>query len=193
MDLHDRPTLHLIKGGRDEYLVGVFRLSLFSPRISPHCDAVLFEEDSWQILAAGTDFTVTREHPIRIWTELLDTEPTPPGSVILREGWPITMLAVVYDFDAFPCCRSRWITAALAEAFKICRERRVKTLLLPLPGVRHGSFTIRKSLRLVIRALRREKTPPLQRILLACGSEDEEKSLANILAVEAELWSRSGH
>lgn len=192
MNLHDRPILHLLKGGKDEYLVGGFRLSLFSPRISPPCDAVLLEEDSWQILAAGTDFTLTREHPIRIWTELLETEPTPPGRVFLSEGWPITMLAVVYDFDASPCCHSRWITAALAEAFQICRERRVKTLLLPLPGVRHGSFTMRKSLRLVIRALRREKTLPLQRILLACGSEEEEKRLPGILAAEAELWNRSG-
>lgn len=186
-----RPALHLVTSRTDDYRIGTVRLSVFSPRSAHPCDAIVIEEDSWQILAAGSDFTPCSEHPIRVWTELLDTKPLPAGTVLLREGWPLTMVAVVYDFDLAPCCRSRGVSTALAEIFRICRQRQVHSLLLPLPGVRHARISLRKSLRLVLRALRREPDLVLRRVMLACTSEEEEAMIEELLPAESALWSRS--
>jgi len=187
-----RPALRLVRS-KDVHLIGKVRLSIFSHLNAPSCDAVVVEEDIWQILAADPEFTPCSEHPIRIWTELLDAKPVPAGTVLLREGWPLTLVAVVYDFDAFPCCRSRWISIVLVKIFRSCRERQVRSLLLPLPGVRHGRLSLRKSLRLVIRALKHDKDSGLRRVLLACNSEEEEEKLRSLLVTEAELWSRSSN
>jgi len=186
-----RPLLQLVRGRNDEHHIGKVRLSIFSPKNAPPCDALVLEEDIWQILAAGPDFSPCTEHPIRIWTELLDTKPLPAGTIMLREGVPLILIAVVYDFDEVPCCRSRWISAALTEIYRICRERHIHSLLLPLPGVRHGRISLRKSLRLVIRTLKHGNKDGLRRVMLACTSEDEEKTVEHLLAAETELWSRA--
>lgn len=179
--------MNLVRNTKDHAVIGSVRLSIVSPRQTPPCDAVVLEEDTWQILAAGSEFSICTEHPIRIMTELLDTKPLSAGTVLLREGWPLTMVAVVYDFDAAPSCRSRWITAALEEILRICRERQVRSLLLPLPGVRHGRLSLRKALRLVTNVLKENTYGGLRRVLLECTSGVEEEKVRHLLADEADL------
>jgi hypothetical protein len=175
MSRQGRPALGLVWSRKDHAVIGSVRLSVAPPRTTPRCDAVVLEEDTWQVLAAGPELSICREHPIRLWTEVLDAKPLAPGTVLLREGWPLTMVAVVYDFDSVPCCRSRWVAAALAETFRICRERRVRSLLLPLPGVSHGRLSPRKAFRLVVRAIGEDPHGELRQVLLACPPEAGEK------------------
>ncbi len=191
MSGNGKPTLRLVRGGKDGHRFGRVSLSVFSLHDVPACDAIVVEEDSWQILAAGPEFTLCREHPVRIMTELLDTKPLPAGTVMLREMDPLLMVAVVYDFDSVPCCRPRWVSTALREVFRICRLRKIQSLLLPLPGSRYGRFPARKSLRLVFRILRHDGDCGLRRVSFVCTTEEEKETVDQLLASETEFWSRS--
>jgi hypothetical protein len=184
MSRQGRPALGLVWSRKDHAVIGSVRLSVAPPRTTPRCDAVVLEEDTWQVLAAGPELSICREHPIRLWTGVLDAEPLAPGTVLLREGWPLTMVTVVYDFDSVPCCRSRWVAAALAETFRICRERRVRSLLLPLPGVSHGRLSPRKAFRLVVRAIGEDPHGELRQVLLVCPPGEME-GVRRLLAAEA--------
>lgn len=181
----ERPKLRVVGGRKDHVVIGPVRLSLAPRDAAPSCDAAVLEEDTWQVVAAGPEMTIRTEHPIRLWTDVLNAKPITPGTVLQRKGWPLTMVAVVYDFGAEPCCRSRWIAVALTEILRICRERHVSALLLPLPGVRHGRFPLRKAFRLVVRALGEATPSDLRRVLLACPSEEEEAKVRKLLAAEA--------
>ncbi|HZV80851.1 MAG TPA: hypothetical protein VFF53_01645 [Geobacteraceae bacterium] len=187
MSGRERPKIQLVRNRKDHAVVGAVRLSIVSPRTAPLCDAVVLEEDTWQVVAAGSVFSLCNEHPIRVWTEALNSKPLKVGTVLLREGCPLTMVAVVYDFDAVQCCRSRWITAALAEIFRNCGERHVRSLLLPLPGIRHGRLSPRKALRLVIKTLKDVAHGGLHTVLLECSSEDVEEKVRHLLAAETDL------
>jgi hypothetical protein len=179
-----RPKLRVVGGRKDQVVIGPVRLALAPHGTMPSCDAVVLEEDTWQVVAAGPEMTLRAEHPIRLWTDVINAKPLTPGTVLLRKGWPLTLVAVVYDVGAEPCCRSRWITAALAEILRICRERHVSSLLLPLPGVRHGRLSLRKSFRLVVRALGEAPHGDLRRVLLVCPSEEEEEKVRQLIAAE---------
>ena len=181
---HERPKLRLVRGGRDHADIGTVRLSVAPLRNVPPCDAVVLEEDTWQVVATGPEMSPRTEHPIRLWTEVLNARPLPPGTVLPREGRPLTMVAVVYDFDTVPCCRPRWVMAALAKIFRVCRERHARSLLLPLPGVRHGRLSPREAFQLVFRAIKEAgHGDPLQ-VLLACPSGEGE-TVRRLLAAAA--------
>jgi hypothetical protein len=181
----ERPKLRVVGSRKDRVVIGPVRLSLAPHGAAHSCDAVVLEEDTWQVVAAGPEMSIRIEHPIRFWTDVINAKPLTPGTVLLRKGWPLTMVAVVYDFGAEPCCRSRWIAAALAEILRICRERHVSALLLPLPGVRHGRLSLRKSFRLVVRALEEAQHGELRQVLLACPSEEAEEKVRQLIAAKA--------
>jgi len=181
----ERPKLRVVGGRKEHVSIGQVRLSLAPHGAASPCDAVVLEEDTWQVVAAGPEIAIRTEHPIRLWTDVLNAKPLTPGTVLLRKGWPLTMAAVVYDFGATPCCRSRWIAAAMAEILRICHERHVSALLLPLPGVRHGRLSLRKAFRLVVRALGEAQQGELRQVLLACPSKEEEGMVRQLLAAEA--------
>lgn len=183
MNGHERPPLRLVQGWRDHIFIGSIRLSLASQHNAPPCDAVVLEEDTWQVVAAGPEPSSCSEHPIRLWTGILNAKPLPVGTVLKREGCPLTMRAIVYDFECVPCCRSPWVRSALAEVFRICRERHIRSLLLPLPGVRHGRLTPQKAFRLVVSAIKDHTHNGLCRVLLECPPGQEEK-LRQLLTTE---------
>lgn len=169
------PTLRLVRSRRDHAFIGGVRLSLVAPHDVSPCDAVVLEEDTWQVVAAGPGPSASIEHPIRVWTAVLNAKPLPVGTVLRREGCPLAMRAIVYDFERVPCCRSTWIKSALAEVFRICRERHSRSLILPLLGVRHGRISVQEAFRLVTCAIRDHAHGGLCRVLLGCPPEVEEK------------------
>ena len=167
MSGHERPPLRLIRGGRGGVRIGAVRLAAASPAKPPAVDGLVLEEDTWLILSAGPEVTAPPDHPVRLLTELHEAEPLAPGSVLVHRERPLTIMAVVHDFGADPCCRPEWITAALAGILRICRERRLRSLLLPLFGVRHGKLKPEEIVPLIIRTLGAGAPGHLKSILVA--------------------------
>jgi hypothetical protein len=161
-----RPRLQIIQGRRDGGISGSLRISVVTPEEALSVDAVVFEEDTWLILSAGLEVAAPVVHPVRLFTELHEAEPLVPGTVLVRDEQPLTLLAVVHDFGSDPCCRHEWISAALDEVLRICRERQVTRLLLPLFGVRHGAMKPAEIVPLVIRTIRGSDSPVLTAVFL---------------------------
>ncbi|HEY6838020.1 MAG TPA: hypothetical protein VI389_04680 [Geobacteraceae bacterium] len=168
MSDRERPPLRLIRCSRSPAIIGTVRVGIASPDDVAPVDAVVLEEDTWLILSADPEVTISHEHPVRLMTRLLEAQPLPTGTVFVRQGVPLTLVAVVHDFGAEPCCRPEWVAAALTEILRICRERKLHSLQLPLLGVRHGRLTTATVLPLLVRALSDEAQggPKLVRLIV---------------------------
>jgi len=101
-------------------------------------DAVVLEDDTYSVLGADPVVRPSTEHPIRVWTALQDVVAATPGSVIVRRGRPLRLLAVVHDLSAEPTWREEWIAEALREIVRTVDARRIRSLALPPLGAVHG-------------------------------------------------------
>ena len=170
-----RPGLRLVRGGKGGGRPGPVRIMVATPDEASTADAVVLEEDTWLVLSAEPKVTIPTDHPIRIFTDLHKAQPLATGTVIECQGRPMTLMAVVYDFGAEPCCRSEWVAAALSGILRICRERGLRSILLPLLGVRHGRMRPEAVLSLLVRAIRNElsELPVTLRLLVSPEAVDD--------------------
>ena len=129
-------------------------------------DAMVVEDDTWQVLGAEPDFRPTAEHPIRLMHELHQAEPLEPGSVIIEEGVPIHLRAIVHDLECEPSWREEWIATALKESFRIVGKHGFRALGTPLLGTRHGRLPAENSIRLLDEILAGQSARPLERLWL---------------------------
>ena len=113
-----------------------------APESSPPfaIDALVVEDDTWQVLGADPEFRPTAEHPLRLMQALRQAEPVAPGSVFVVPGRPTRLHAVVHDLDRDPSWREEWIAAALEGCLGIASERGFRSLAIPLLGTRHGGL-----------------------------------------------------
>jgi hypothetical protein len=178
--------LRLVRGGRNRVVIGSARVAVVPPGEALAVDAVVREEDTWQVLAAGVNVPLVAEHPLRLFTQLMAAEPLQPGAVLFRPGSPLTLLAVVYDFGEEPCCRTEWVTAALANILRICRERQLRSLLIPLLGAGHGRIAPEAAVALLAGALRESPAvlPEAVGLTVPPGSE---RKIRRLLALEGEV------
>ena len=112
-------------------------------------DGVALEEDTWLALSAPADFVPAPEHPVRVMTQVWEAEPERPGSVVVRDGPPLRLLAVVHDLDIEPSWRESWVAAALSSIFAEAATRRLRTLRIPLLATRHGRLAPSRFMRLL--------------------------------------------
>lgn len=147
--------LRSIPGGRrPEVSLGGIRIVAAAADDPPfEVDAVVAEEDTWLSLSA--DATVIRPpgHPVRVMTRVWDAEPARPGSVMIRAGVPLGLLAIVHDLNTEPSCRDEWVAAALGEVFAALAARRLASVALPLVGTKHGRLPESKFMELLRDAL----------------------------------------
>jgi hypothetical protein len=163
--------------------IGTVQLTVASAEEMHAVDAVVLEEDTWLVLSAEPVVTVPPDHPIRLFTELHEAQPLVPGAIIVHRERPLTLMAVVYDLGAEPCCREEWVRAALAGVLRICRERGLRSVTLPLFGVRHGRMRPEVILPLISRAIC-EAAPGLPLTIslhVPPGTEDEVWQLLSAL------------
>lgn len=173
-------SLRLIRGGRDELRFGTLRVAVASRDSAPFpVEADVVEEDTWQVLGATPEVTLSTEHPVRVMTELLSAAPIPVGSVVTREGKPLRLVAVVHDLGQEPSCCIEWVEAALGEILRIAEARSLRSLSLPLLGVRHGRLPLAGFIRLLAGLLREPAPRSLRRLWLVVPEEmrDEVRSL----------------
>ncbi len=170
------PLLRLIRGGRPELRFGTLGITVAPSDSDPFSvEAEIVEEDTWQVLGAGPEVTVPAEHPVQVLTEALEARPVPVGSVIVREGRPLRLIAVVHDLNQEPSCRPEWVAAALGEAFSIVESRAIRSLALPLLGVRHGRLPATDFVELLAGIVREQVLCHLRKLWLKAPAETRDE------------------
>ncbi len=166
------PSLRLIRGGRAELRFGTLGVTVAPSDSDPFpVEAEIVEEDTWQVLGAGPEVTVPAEHPSQVLTEALEARPVPAGSVMVREGRPLRLMAVVHDLNQEPSCRQEWVAAALGEVFRIAEARAIRSLSLPLLGVRHGRLPATDFVELLVRVIQEQAPRHLHKLWLQAPAE----------------------
>jgi hypothetical protein len=144
-------------------------------------EAVAREEDTFLVLSADPEPRPPVEHPLRILTAAMEQEPSPPGSVVVREGRPLRLLAVVHDLSRDPTWDEAWILAALRALLEETGRRGLRSLATEPLGSRHGRLPIERFLALLGTALR-EAPPGALREVLVLAPARRSGELARLLA-----------
>ena len=166
--LDERPNLQLIRGNYP------FHISLGSidivaaPKDSPpfSIDAVAVEEDTFLVLSADPKVRDPHMDLVRIMTNVINTRPEKPGTVLVRGKHPLLLLAIVHDFNQEPSWKEKWIVSALNEIFRVTESRGLTSIAIPLLGTLHGSLKKQRFIVLLSRTLKRVSVSHLKRIWL---------------------------
>ncbi len=172
-----RGRLRLLRGGRQrEGRLGAVQIVPAAADRPPFpVDAVAAEEDTYLVLSAEPEVRPSREHPIRLMTALYDAVPEDPGSVVVKAGRPLRLLAVVHDLNLEPTWREAWVARALEGILDECARRRFTAVGLPLLGCVHGQLARERFVSLLRRALRKAKPRTLERLWLMVPPGEEER------------------
>jgi hypothetical protein len=151
----------------------------------PTADALLEEEDTYLVLSADSEVRELGGARLRAFHEAYTAEPARPGSIVVREGSPLRLLAVVHDLSQDPSWREEWVATALEAALEKAESRRVRTLAIPPLGRVHGSLPAERFVVLLRSALGVGPSRNLERIWLVVP--DDQVELFRDL-IESGLW-----
>jgi hypothetical protein len=135
--------------------------------------ALVLEEDTYLVLSSTPEVREPREHRLRTLTEGFLAQPKAPGSVVVKQGEPIRLLAIVHDLGAEPTCRQEWVEEALRGSFEQARQLEVRHLGVPILGRVHGQLGLGAFARLLRDALGELGTGDLERVWLVTPCELE--------------------
>lgn len=169
---------------RSEVWMGSVRLFVAPKEWPPFlADALVEEEDTYLVLSADPEVQETREEPGELMAELLKTNPAVPGSVIVKEGQPLSLLAVVHDLNQEPSWKEEWIANALDRIFRETESRKIRSLALPLLGTLHGSLDRQRFLALLREALERSSPKYLARLWLVVPAGTAREVLGMLVSI----------
>ena len=178
-----RRGLRVIPGGRGREPEASLRIVAAVEDQPPFpVDAVVLEEDTYFVLSTDPQLREPAEHPIRIWTELHEAEPAAPGSVVVRRGRPLRILAVIHDLSQNPTWNPLRVADALSETLRVVEERGIQSLGLWLLGAVYGKLGAGDFMALWRGALVRDRPACLKRVWLICPPRlvgDVERRLYN--------------
>jgi hypothetical protein len=161
--------LRLIQGGRSNRAAqGVVHV-VMAPREQPPfaIEALVVEEDTYLVLSADPRAGEPHpEHPIRVMTSLLEVEPREPGTILVRDRYPLEFAAIVHDLDEEPSWREEWVADALDRALAEAERRHLHALGLEMLGAIHGRLERPRFLQLLRQALQRSDPRSIERIWL---------------------------
>jgi len=165
---NDKPKLKLIQGGRHSRLaIGPVEIFVGPQNMAPYAvEAVVAEEDTFLVLSSDPELLESRENPIKVMTEVVEARPEKPGSVLIRGGRPLQLLAIVHDLNQEPSWKEKWVASALDGIFHEVESRKIRSLALPLLGTVHGRLEKERFLFLLREALERRTFDFLQRLWL---------------------------
>ena len=158
-------------------VAGDTRIAIAPRKHAPFAvDAVVREEDTHLLLTADTMIRQPRQSIDELLGEAARTPPSRPGSVVLRQGPPLQLLAVIYDIEREPMWQEKWIDEALAAVFDIVERQHITALGLPLLGTGHGSMHPARVAHLLARALGRSSPASLQRLWVQASDTAAEQA-----------------
>lgn len=133
--------------------------------------AVVEEEDTYLVLSAEPRVRETGEPLGSALAAVRRAHPLPPGSVAMRRGKPVRLLAVVHDLALAPSWREDWIASAIRGCLRIARRLQLHSLSLPVLGAVHGRFDSERFVSLLRDALTEAEPSALERIWLRVPDE----------------------
>ncbi len=146
--------------------------------------ALVFEEDTWLVMSANPTICAPEVHPIRLMTDVIETEPEPVGSVLVINGQPLRFLAIVHDVNQEPTWKEAWIACALNSVFQEAEKRKISTIGLPLLGTLHGRLEKPRFAAILGRVLKQTAFNHLKQIWLIVPPKTSSEIIA---ALNAEL------
>jgi hypothetical protein len=144
-----------------------------APPFAP--EGVVAEEDAFLVLSAEPDVREPSAPRVRVFHEAYSSEPAEPGSVVVRDGAPVRLLAVVHDLSKEPSWREEWVASALEATLGEAEARGLRTLAMPLLGRVHGGLALDAFVSLLRETLERCAPPHLERLWLITPESDLEE------------------
>ena len=142
------------------------------------------EEDTYLVLSADPEVVESKEDLKQVMTQVLTTSPAAPGSVMVKAGYPLRLLAIIHDLNQEPSWKEEWVASALDGIFQEAESCKIRSLALPLLGTLHGSLERQRFLALLQDALERRSPRHLSRLWLVVPAGTSSEILAML---EAEL------
>ena len=118
----------------------------------PLTGAVVVPQDVHLILGEVGPLVDTRETPEQVLAASAQARPRRPGSVVVgspREGTPLLLQAIVYDFDRSPPAREVHVFEALLNAFEEARTRGIRSVAVQPLGTSHSGLDPERFLKLL--------------------------------------------
>ena len=135
-------------------------------------EAVAREEDTFLVLSADPTVRDPGEPLMKVLTAALESEPRPLGSVVVRPGQPLELLAVVHDLSLDPTWKEEWVASAIDAVLAEARERELRSIAVPPLGAVHGRMPVERFVALLAAALRRGPTGRLERLWIVADEAD---------------------
>lgn len=135
-------------------------------------EAVAREEDTFLVLSADPTVRDPGEPLMKVLTAALESEPQPLGSVVVRPGQPLELLAVVHDLSLDPTWKEEWVASAIDAVLAEARERELCSIAVPPLGGVHGRMPVERFVALLAAALRRGPTGRLERLWIVADEAD---------------------
>jgi hypothetical protein len=118
----------------------------------PLTGAMVVPQDIHLILGETGPIEDTRETPEQVLAASGTHRPRRPGSVVVgapREGSPLLLQAIVYDFDRSPPAREIHVFEALIAAFEEARTRGIRSVAVQPLGTAHAGLDPERFLKLL--------------------------------------------
>ena len=118
----------------------------------PLTGAMVVPQDIHLILGETGPIEDTRETPEQVLAAAGHHRPRQPGSVVVgaaREGSPLLLQAIVYDFDRSPPAREIHVFEALIGAFEEARTRGIRSVAVQPLGTSHAGLDPERFLKLL--------------------------------------------
>ncbi len=118
----------------------------------PLTGAMVVPQDIHLILGETGPIEDTRETPEQVLAAPGALRPRRPGSVVVgapREGSPLLLQAIVYDFDRSPPAREIHVFEALIAAFEEARTRGIRSVAVQPLGTAHAGLDPERFLKLL--------------------------------------------
>lgn len=118
----------------------------------PLTGAMVVPQDIHLILGETGPIEDTRETPEQVLAAAGHHRPRRPGSVVVgaaREGSPLLLQAIVYDFDRSPPAREIHVFEALIGAFEEARTRGIRSVAVQPLGTSHAGLDPERFLKLL--------------------------------------------
>jgi len=158
-------------------------------------EAVVVPQDVHLILGDVATIEDTRETPEQVLAASAQDRPRRPGSIVVappKQGAPLTLQAIVYDFESSPPAREAHVFEALLTAFEEAKARCMSCVaVLPL-GTAHAGLTPDRFLALLAQVCysSAELGTSLRRVHLLLPSPEELARYEALLAQVVDKKSR---
>jgi hypothetical protein len=104
-------------------------------------EVIVYEQDTALVLTAPTDINYPLESNKQLLNQAITQPELIPGSVLVRNQFPLQFFAIVHDLNQEPTWQEQWIVMALQTILRESERRQLHSIAMPLLGTVYGSLT----------------------------------------------------